>query len=322
MKTKTQKNKFIFAVSALLIALLSLNVAQAEEGVNTSSTTQSNVSAKPAVKNWKAEWSSYFYDFEGTKTASNDLYTFGNSTLALQLFSLQYQYSPKLTIMVLGQYLDNFVETKMFGNIYYDRVKGMGDTFVSAITPIYLGSSLMVFGDAGVSLPTGSIDKKNAYNPNSNYAYNMQLGSGTTDGVFGVTALHINGSTVAGSHLAAILRDAKNKNGYHLGNQYRADAWVDYNTAIGLTPRLVGYYKNKEAITGEDSTLARQALTEFYYHQQINWDVSAALKYEKPVGAVALSAEVGRPLLQDSKNFDDAVVSTEYYGNVKVSGAF
>jgi hypothetical protein len=181
----------------------------------------------------------------------------------------------------------------------------------------------MLLGNLGVSLPTGNINNKNQYSPQNNYAYNMQNGSGTFDTVAGLTALSFNGPVQAGSHLMAVVRNGRNGNGYALGNQYRADAWLDYNTKFGLTPRLVGYYKHKNAIQGEDEQYGvRQPYTEFYYHDQINWDVSAALKYSQKAGPLNIAAELGTPLAQGSRNYDDAVVSTEYFGSLSVSGTF
>lgn len=151
----------------------------------------------------------------------------------------------------------------------------------------------------------------------------MQNGSGTFDTVTALTALSFQGPLQLGSHLTGIFRNGKNSNGYRLGDLYRADVWADYQTKIGVTPRLVGYYKHKNAISGQDlSYEARNPFNEFYYHDQINWDLSAALKYSQNVGAVALAVEAGVPVAQGMTNYDGAVVSTEYYGNLSVSGSF
>lgn len=92
---------------------------------------------------------------------------------------------------------------------------------------------------------------------------------------------------------------------------------------LGFSPRLVGYYKVKTAINGQDKTLGHTELTEYYHHDQRNWDVSAALKFEKAVlRNVTVLAEAGKPIYQDSLNSDQVVVSTNYYGTVGVSGTF
>ncbi|MEZ0392407.1 MAG: hypothetical protein ACAH59_09340 [Pseudobdellovibrionaceae bacterium] len=310
----------------LFAVLLAVSFSSQAQDLQTS---VEKTETKTAPK-WKADFYSYYYNFAGTEASSKDdaQYDFDDATLNMQLMSLQYQYSDKWTFQVMATYLDNYVETKMYGpgglTVYKDRTTGMGDTVFSAFTPLYASAEALVLADVGVSVPTGDIDQKNEYYPQYHYAYNMQNGSGTYDAVTGLTALSFQGNTQLGSHLTGIFRNGRNANGYGLGNLFRADAWVDYNTKWGLTPRLVGYYKHKGAVRGEDQQYSPRgnSLVEFYYHDQINWDVSAALKYSQPVGPVALSAEVGAPLAQGSRNYDNVVVSTEYYGSLNVGGSF
>ncbi len=304
--------------SILFALLFTTSAFAANQELQTSVAPAAPVSAPK----WKANVTTYYYNFEGTRASNEAAYEFANSTLDMQLFSLQYQYSPKWTFMVLGQYLNNYVETKMFGTVYKDRTKGLGDTFVSAITPLYASSENLLLADIGASLPTGSINLKNEANPQANYAYNMQMGSGTVDAVTGLTAMTFQGAVQAGGHLTGIFRNGRNANGYSLGNLYRLDSWLDYNTSSGVTPRLVGYYKHKDAINGFDETLGQNEWTRFYHSAQINWDVSAALKYAKTVGPVSVAVEAGVPLAQDSYNYDHVAVSTEYYGNLSVTGTW
>jgi len=312
----------------ILSALLSFSfLASAQEELSTSV----EKAVPQTAPKWKASAYTYYYNFAGTRASDESDYSFDDATLNMQLFTLQYQYSQALTFQVLGQHLNNYVETKLMGKMYKDRTESFGDTQVTAFTPLYASSDLLVLGHAGVSLPTGNIDHKNpsAMVADSNYAYNMQSGSGTFDTLGALTALSFQGPFQAGTHLSTTLRNGRNANGYALGNMYRADAWLDYNTPVGLTPRLVGYYKHKDAVQGRDDEYERLRevpgvadFYEFYHHAQINWDVSAALKYSHNLGPVAVAAEVGAPLAQDSFNYDNAAVSTEYYGTVNVTGAF
>lgn len=316
---KTIKYLIVLAFAFSTSSAFSAEDMEASSAV---SVVQKDKVAPPATSKWKASIDSYYYDFEGTHAANADLYDFGNSTLYMQLLTLQYQVSPKLTLMVIGQHLDTFIETSMFGQNYKDRTHGFGDTIISGLTPLVMTPDFMLFADVGMSVPTGSIDEKNKDNKKMNYAYNMQLGSGTVDGVVGLTPMYLSLPVKMGARLSSFLRSGRNENGYMLGNLYRLDAWADYPTAIGLTPRLVGYYKHKDAIRGQDNTLGRTPLTEYYHHTQINWDVSAALRYTMLFGPVGAWAEVGVPLAQDSRNFDNVIVSTDYYGALSVSGTF
>jgi len=310
---------FLFIVCGFAPALA--DESSAEFGGSSVATEES--ATPQAGAKWKASATSYYYSFEGTKAAQGNLYSFGATTMAMQLLTLQYQINPSWTVLVMGNHTQQYVETNMFGMTFRDKTVGFGDVLVDVVHPLYLGSSFLLFGDIGVSLPTGSISKKNASNPALNYAYNMQLGSGTFDAQAGLTGMHLNSLFQTGAHLSTYQRTGKNENGYRLGNLYKADAWFDVPVGWGFTPRVVGYYKVKSAIRGQDKTLGRTELTEYYHHDQRNWDVSAALKFEKAVfSRLTLVAEAGKPIYQDSLNSDQVVVSTNYYGTVGLSGTF
>lgn len=313
------KNKILLVAALLSFSSFGLS-ARAEDGG-----TSVAVDTGPSLaKKWKATAQTYFYSFQGTVPAQDDLYSFGDTTLNMQMLTLQYQATPSWTVLALGTYMENYVETNMFGMTFRDKTKGVGDVLLDAVYPLYVGANgVMLLGDVGVFLPTGNYSRKNASNPALNYAYNMQLGSGTYDPQGGLTALVLNEQFQMGLHGSATVRTGRNDNGYRLGNLYKADAWIDVPAGFGFTPRLTGYYKVKQAINGKDKTLGRTVLTEYYHHDQQNWDVSLALKFEKPVVRnVTLLAEAGTPVYQDAKNSDQVVVSTNYYGTVGVSGAF
>jgi hypothetical protein len=277
----------------------------------------------PVISLASSESSTNYYSFQGVRPAQDDLYSFGDASLNMQLFGLQYQATPAWTLLVLANYQEHFVETNMFGMTFRDKTKGLGDVLLDAIYPLKASSSFLLLGDIGVFLPTGAIDRKNASNPALNYAYNMQPGSGTVDPQVGLTAIGMHEAVNAGLHGSATVRTGRNDNGYRLGNLYKADGWINIPAGMGFTPRITGYYKVKQAIDGQDKTLGRTSLTEFYHHDQQNWDVSLALKFERPiVRNVTIVAEAGKPVYQDSKNSDQVLVETNYYGTLGLSGAF
>lgn len=316
----TMKNKFLTLVA---LSFLFTGAARADEMPESGGTSVAVDDGAPAPKKWKASASTYFYSFQGTRPAQDDLYSFGDTTLNMQLASVQYQATPKLTLLALANYQEHYVETNMFGMTFRDKTKGLGDTLVDAIYMLHASPDFLLLGDAGVFLPTGAIDRKNASNPALNYAYNMQPGSGTFDPQVGLTAIGLHEQFQAGLHGSATIRTGRNDNGYRLGNLYKADGWIDVPVGLGLIPRLTGYYKVKQAIDGQDKTLGRTVLTEYYHHDQANWDVSAALKFERAiVRNVTLVAEAGKPIYQDSRNSDQVMVSTNYYGTLGLSGAF
>ncbi len=304
-----------------LVTLFFMQMALSANDTNSSATS---LNTKAEISKWKSSFNSYYYDFEGTRPQKNNLYEFGDTTLKMQMMTLQYQLDSGWMLTGLAQHYDIFVVTRLGGQDYKDSSKGMADFIISASKPVMMSGSFLLVTDIGLSLPVGSIDEKNPKNPGTRYPYNMQMGSGTYDFLLGVTPLYLTSTYQLGSRLSTIVRTGdRNDNGYRLGNQYRLDAWSDFPLKNGLVPRIVGYYKYKDAIEGQDSSFGRFSFVEFYHHSQINWDISAALKYAYSYSSdVSFSAEAGLPLAQDSQNYDSIVVSTQYYFNLGVTGQF
>lgn len=300
------------------------SLAYAEEPVT--AVMQANVTPK-----WKASFDSYFYDFEGERAPRNNLYEFGDTTLKMQLMGLQYQTDNGWTVMALATYLDNYVVTKIPGlPDSEDSTRGLADTAVLGIKTFMPFPSVLVLTDVGVSLPTGSINEKNPFFTagDTNYAYNMQMGSGTYDILLGAASLYLQPKYQLGGRVSTILRTTGyNSNGYRLGNQYKAEAWLDIPIGTtGLTPRLVGYYKHRNGIRGQDESLSNPAFRpalEYYYHNQINYDVSVALQYKKAFSPTfSMKAEAGIPVTQDCINYDDVAIFTQYYATLGMTGTF
>lgn len=312
-------------LSGFFLALLAFQFVFANE--NTSSiSTPATVPPK-----FKASFDSYYYDFKGERPAQSGRFDFGNTTLRMQFFALQYQLTPNWTLMGIAQHYENSVVTNLTGaGSFKDSTKGIADTLVSAVHMQFLAPSVLLLTDVGLSLPTGSVDEKSPYDSTGkeNYPYNMQLGSGTLDQTLGLTALWLHPGLQVGGRFGTILRTSGyNENGYRLGNQYKSEAWVDVPVGTtGLTPRVVGYYKHRNRIHGQDSTLtnpAKRPYLEYYYHDQINWDVSVALQYKLNINPLlSFKAELGAPMAQDTLNYDDVAIFTEYYGTLGVTGSF
>lgn len=312
-------------LTTLFISLFVFQVALATENTSTLSTSE------VVPPKFKASFDSYYYDFKGERPAKSGLFDFGNTTLKMQFFTLQYQLSPSWTLMGIAQHYENSVVTNLTGiGSYKDGSQGVADTLVSAVHMQFLKPSVLLLTDVGLSLPTGSIDEKNPVDTTGvkNYPYNMQLGSGTLDQTLGVTALWLQPGLQLGGRFSTILRTSGyNENGYRLGNQYKSEAWIDAPVGTtGLIPRVVGYYKHRDRIRGQDTTLTNpieRPYFEYYYHDQINWDVSVALQYKKDFSPTfSVKAEFGAPMAQDTINYDDVAIFTEYYGTLGVTGSF
>ncbi len=286
----------------------------------------------PTLPTWKLNYSQYFYSFQGDRASVSNDYDFDKITSRMQFLNVNYALPKNWSVNVLVQHYDNYIETifPKFQNTAFarsdDRITGISDTYITVIAPVSLGYPWVVTADFGVSLPTGDIGYK-AHLPgleNINLAYNAQLGSGTVDGLLGGTLLYLQPNYMIGGRAFANIRTGQNKYEYRLGNQYRIDGWFDYNFKNGITPRLVGYYRYKDQIVGVDETRGRLEADNYFYSKQMNWDISAALKYQKNFykSKLAFVAEAGIPIAQENINVDNSFVRTLYYVNAGLNAAF
>jgi hypothetical protein len=316
---------FIICVASAILGslLITQATAQADESKTGTSVTQLDTSATlPAPPQWKATVSSSYFNLQGSKAANNDLYSFGDYTVAAQDMKLQYTIAPGWTVSVLAQYLTDSVVVNVGAASLPFKTTGLGDTWLQVAHPILIQGPFLISADAGVSLPTGSINEENPYGPMHD-AYFIQLGSGTFDGLFGLTSMYRNSFFNVGDRLFTQVRTGDNANGYHLGNLYKAEGWLDVPLKYGFTPRVVGYYRVRAGITGWDYTLPRQPLTEYYYHNQNDWNVAAALRYEHPLwNRLSILAEADLPFYQGMSNSDNVAVRVNYYGTVSLNGQF
>jgi hypothetical protein len=318
-----QKKSIGYLVGLTLVFTLG-GVGHADGDVNGETRTTIESTLPVAAPTWKASVVSSFVDMHGTEPADNNAYSFGAVRFFTQVAQLDYALAPDWNLSLRTQYLNyEWLYYSKTGQPLGQHTDGVGDSYAGASHAFISNSTLILSADAGVSLPSGSIDQLNPYATNTRYSYRMQLGSGTFDGVFGLNSLFRQTYYNLGSRLCTSQRTGVNDVGYRLGNNYRADAWLDVPARYGLTPRLVGFYQLRNGIpSGADPTLNRIA-TDFYFHNQIMWNVSAALKYEHPLWqATSLSAEIGVPVAQGMINHDHIVVSTDYYSNLSLVGKF
>lgn len=290
-------------------------------------------SAVPVLPKWRLNFSSYYYAFQGERAAVTNLYDFDKITSRMDFFNINYSLPKNWSLNILLQHFDNYIETKFptvtnpLWKQSNDTIRGISDTYVTVVAPLKMSYPLFVTADVGLSLPTGRIDYKAVNLPgleSINLAYNAQLGSGTVDGLAGLTVLYLQPQYQWGSRLFTNWRTGRNEYDYRLGHQYRLDMWFDYTLPYGFTPRLTGYYKYREKIRGFDSTRGNNPADEYFFNKQINWDVSAALRYQKALWntKLALTAEAGVPLAQDIINVDSAFVRTLYYVSLGLNSTF
>lgn len=153
----------------------------------------------------------------------------------MHMVGVMYAPSQKLTLMTMFGIVENNMDLQMrnmAGMImpFSTNTSGFGNLKIAGLYNFSTKIDRTLHGQLGVSLPTGSIDKKNI-TPMSNgnevvMPYPMQIGSGTFDMELGLTYVRTNEKISLGHQLKGTFRLGENSNDYTLGNEYKLDNWL------------------------------------------------------------------------------------------------
>lgn len=182
----------------------------------------------------------------------------------MHMIGAMYGITERITGMVMLPWKDMEMDhlTRM-GGVFTTETSGLGDIRLSSNINLLNRmdhtddhATTRVNLNLGLSLPTGSIDKKDQTPMGYvRLPYPMQLGSGTIDPTVGLTATHSKGKVGLGVQTSATLRLYDNSNGYRLGNEYRLGGWTSYQLlpAVSASLRLDGEHIGN--IKGRDPLL-------------------------------------------------------------------
>lgn len=149
-------------------------------------------------------------------------------TMDMHMLAAMYGWSNELSLMVMAPYLDiSMPHVTRTGVRFTTRSKGIGDVSLSGIYRLLRAGNHELLANAGISLPTGSIDKTDATpaGPDRPLPYVMQPGSGTFDLLPGITYRGHNEMFSWGGQAGAALRLGRNDADYSLGDRYRVGLW-------------------------------------------------------------------------------------------------
>lgn len=158
--------------------------------------------------------------------------------MQMHMLGVMYGVNGGLTLMAMAPYviLEMDHVTRM-GTEFTTKSDGVGDVKVVANYLLPVQGSHRVHLNAGLSLPTGSIDKRDdtPAGPDQKLPYPMQLGSGTWDIIPGVTYRGFSGSWLWGAQGLGVVRIGENGNDYTLGNRFEATGWLSRILGAGLS---------------------------------------------------------------------------------------
>ena len=158
-----------------------------------------------------------------------------NMTTNMHMFGLMYAPTQSLTVVSMIPYLDRSMKHVTFegpsGNArlgtFTTTSSGIGDVKLMSLYRAWAASDHRIHLNAGLSLPTGSIDEEGAVltpgggRPTLRLPYPMQLGSGTFDLMPGATYKGQSDRIGWGAQYLATIRLGDNDEGYTLGDVHR-----------------------------------------------------------------------------------------------------
>ena len=188
-----------------------------------------------------------------------------------------YAPSDTLTLMVMANYIEKEMDHVTFMGMgtgtairgtFSTESKGWGDTSVTGLIRVYQDEINSVHLNAGISLPTGSIDESDRVltpagdRPVFRMPYSMQLGTGTYDLLPGVTYVGQKGIWSWGAQYKAEIRlEDENDEGYSWGDKHSVTAWGNYEWAPWINTSLRFTGTTQADIDGRDTNISAPVQT-------------------------------------------------------------
>ena len=148
----------------------------------------------------------------------------------MHMIGAMYASSDQVTWMAMLPFVDLSMDhLVMNGNEFTTETNDIGDVKLSALVLMHKTESSEWLLNAGLSIPTGTIDATDVTPmsaPNeAQLPYPMQTSSGTYDLMPGVTFNSRQDDTSWGAQLRAVIRTGENDRDYTLGHRYQLTSW-------------------------------------------------------------------------------------------------
>ncbi|MCG8379404.1 MAG: transporter, partial [Proteobacteria bacterium] len=188
-------------------------------------------------------------------------------TMDMHMFGAMFAPTDWLTLMAMGMYIEKSMDHVTFNGAGTARIgtfttksKGIGDTKISGLIKLYEDSMHHIHLNAGLSLPTGSNEKRgDALLPNGTIRnirlpYPMQLGSGTVDVIPGITYNGFFNRFNWGAQYLGTFRTGSDE-GYSLGDKQEVTGWLSYLWQPWLSTSSRISYSHEGQIDGIDPNI-------------------------------------------------------------------
>lgn len=188
-------------------------------------------------------------------------------SMEMHMFGAMYAPSDWLTLMLMTMYAEKSMEHITFNGAGSERIgtfntksKGIGDTKITGLIRLFDNGSHHLHINAGLSLPSGSNQKRdnilapNGISVNVRLPYPMQLGSGTLDALPGITYTGSFNDFSWGTQYLGTFRLGSD-NGYSLGDKQNSSAWISYQWRPWISTSTRLSYSHEGRIDGIDSNI-------------------------------------------------------------------
>jgi hypothetical protein len=227
-------------------------------------------------------------------------------SMKMHMLGAMYGINNRATLMAMLPYLEKKMSmvNMMSANIT-SHSEGVGDVKVSLLYGLLDKAGRKLHLNLGLSLPSGSIDERgNSMSSTAKLPYPMQLGSGTTDLLLGMTYTAHGQGWSWGAQGMATIRTGENDNHYTLGNRYELTAWLSRKLQHSATGFVRLKYSRWGDIDGADPELNVNMTPGANPNIRAGKraDLMLGLHIKPMSGALkghSFSAEVGAPVYQD-----------------------
>ncbi|MEZ5367536.1 MAG: hypothetical protein R2748_35620 [Bryobacterales bacterium] len=173
-------------------------------------------------------------------------------SMEMHMAGLMYAPHDRVTLMAMAQYVAKEMDHLTFAGPagttplgeFTTKSEGFGDTTLTALIGLLSVPGHAVHFNAGISLPTGTLDESGTIltpmgtTPTVRLPYAMQLGSGTFDLKPGVTYRGHADAFSWGAQAGATIRLGENDEDYTLGDRYEGTVWAAYDWSHSLSTSL------------------------------------------------------------------------------------
>lgn len=219
-----------------------------------------------------------FMDMDGMRSGSDSVdpsdvfnanYTVSPTDMTMEMHMLGMMYAPSSTVTLMG--MTSLQEKEMSHTIFpmaaplialndgstefTTRSSGLGDVKLAALIQTLKREDDRAHFTLGVSLPTGSISKKDEIpGPGGRLKRQMpapmQLGSGTTDLLTGFTYTKQEETRSFGAQINGTFRIDENSHDYRLGNKVEALGWMAWLINPSASVSVTAYAKSEGELHG------------------------------------------------------------------------